>query len=567
MNQPALSLASFSAGNWVLAVLRADEPIDVVFLDAEDAPLEPAFSAASLARDDDSNWFYYTAWPAQTYKSLICKYRGLWSQKNNRIISQHSSALDHALLAGVGLIGEIKFTELARLLAEEPAWMEALFSSIPPPPASFVRARGEISAAFHLPNGGDLVLGRAFCAPGGRLRLLTGDGSMSSVEEGVNWSDDASADVFDLHAAYTPRPCFCVVRASAAAHLPVSLLWMDEKRVFCLSRVPFARLEGDVAACARELALLPIPDEHWDDRVDRLDGWLLRRRLELEALMRHEAGWSIMDAGPDVERPDISLIVTLSENFGVTLNQLADLACNGSTPAAVEILYVCEDFRRASEFSARLDELYAEFGLPLKLLFPRAPEDRPREIEVLNVAVEAARAEKIVTLARNVLPQGGSFISAMAQLWRSAPKESVLCLTPEMVAGQNGAAPRVGTSYESDPPKRAAAASQDNCRLEPMERIEAGGCLAFDRELWAGVGGLKASWLTSAVAFADLSLTLSSAGVSLLRCPRADLLSLDAGVGAEAVGDPILRYDALQLERLWPQQMAPRTPQRGSWSR
>lgn len=130
------------------------------------------------------------------------------------------------------------------------------------------------------------------------------------------------------------------------------------------------------------------------------------------AAWRHEVvGVEVLAAlGESPEAPEVSIVVPLLRRVDLIEHQLAQFAADPEL-AESELVYVVADPDQAALADEIATELYALYGLPLRLLALAEPGDRSL---ACAAGASAARAPRLLYLGSDLLPDRPGWVGALS---------------------------------------------------------------------------------------------------------------------------------------------------------
>jgi hypothetical protein len=136
------------------------------------------------------------------------------------------------------------------------------------------------------------------------------------------------------------------------------------------------------------------------------------------AWLRDVAGAEELAAlGETPAAPEVSIVVPLLRRIDLIEHQLAQFAADPEL-AACELIYVVADPDQAELAHEIATELYALYGLPLRLLVLAEPGDRSLACEM---GASVARAPRLLYLGSDVLPDRPGWVGALTAALEANP--------------------------------------------------------------------------------------------------------------------------------------------------
>jgi GT2 family glycosyltransferase len=277
-----------------------------------------------------------------------------------------------------------------------------------------------------------------------------------------------------------------------------------------------ADLEFDGAEALRE--------RHVHPAVTRLSE-LRRDQTDIIELSSH---------GPAPASPAISLVVALQRRVDLVEHQIAQLAADPEIREC-ELLFVLGDPEEADVLQELGPGLFALYGLPFRLA---VVSQTGGQATACQLGASLARAERILFLGSDVLPDRPGWLGAMATALDSHP--GAAAATPKLLFSDE-AIDQAGLEY-------LPASPAGQCLLRPRLRgmhrevalagedgaVAAAGlaCLMIEAEELAAAGGLEGRYELAEFEGADLARRLAGRGQEVRYVPEAELYRLE-GLGAE----------------------------------
>jgi hypothetical protein len=137
--------------------------------------------------------------------------------------------------------------------------------------------------------------------------------------------------------------------------------------------------------------------------------------------------------------PEVSIVVPLLRRVDLIEHQLAQFAADPEL-AECELIYVVADPEQAELAREIVTELYALYGLPLRLLALTAPGDRPLACQL---GAASARAQRLLFLGSDVIPQHPGWVGHLTAALDAEP--AVAAAAPTLLDA-DGEIARAGSS-------------------------------------------------------------------------------------------------------------------------
>jgi len=263
-----------------------------------------------------------------------------------------------------------------------------------------------------------------------------------------------------------------------------------------------------------------------------------QRRSETEIV-------ELAGCGEAPEAPAFSLVIPLQRRVDLIEHQIAQFAADPEI-GECELLYVLGEPDQGDALEEIAAELFALYGLPLRLATVTAPAGLP---SACRLGAAAARAERLVFLGSDVLPDRPGWLSAMAAPLDADPL--VAGTTPKLLYADE-AIDQAGLEYAEG---ATATGGRLRRRLRGMHRdaaaaaaagpVAAAGlaCLLIEAAALESAGGLDGEYGLPEYEGSDLSRRLAETGRQLHYVPEAELYRLE-GLGAEpeALAEPYARW-------------------------
>lgn len=251
------------------------------------------------------------------------------------------------------------------------------------------------------------------------------------------------------------------------------------------------------------------------------------------------------------ETPAVSIVIPLQRRVDLIEHQIAQFAVDPEV-GGCELLYVLGEPDRSDALQELAVELFALYGLPLRLAALTEAAGLPT---ACDLGGSLARGRRLVFLGSDVIPDRPGWLGALAAAVDA--DDAVAAATAKLLYADE-AIDQAGLEYAQGP---AGGEGRVVHRLRGMHRdvaaaseggpVAAAGlaCLMIDAAALAEAGGLSGEYGLSDYEGSDLSRRLADAGWGLRYVPGAELFRLE-GLGAEprALAEPYARW---LHSRLW----------------
>jgi hypothetical protein len=274
---------------------------------------------------------------------------------------------------------------------------------------------------------------------------------------------------------------------------------------------------------------------HVHPAIDRLGE---RRRSATEIV-------EMASYGQTPEFPAVSLVIPLQRRIDLVEHQIAQFAADPEI-AECELLYVLGEPDQADTLREIAAELFGLYRLPLRLATLTAPHGLPIACQL---GVTLARAERLVFLGSDVLPDRPGWLSAMAAPLDADPL--VAASTPKLLYA-DGAIDQAGLEYvegaaggERRLLHRLRGMHRDAAVAVAGGRVAAAGlaCMLIEASAFKSAGGLHGEYGLAEYEGSDLSRRLAETGREVRYVPGAELYRLEGlGVDPEALAEPYARW-------------------------
>jgi GT2 family glycosyltransferase len=282
-------------------------------------------------------------------------------------------------------------------------------------------------------------------------------------------------------------------------------------------------------------------ERHTRPAVARLNE-LLRARVEIVEVASY---------GQASASPAVSVVVPLQRRVDLIEHQLAQFAADPELEDC-ELLYALDDPEQVDLLEGVAGELFRLYGLPFRIA---ALTETAGLALACNLGASLARADRLVFLGADVLPDRPGWLGTMAAVLDADPDAGAA--TPKLLyaddaidqAGLEYA--RLGGEGEWGIQHRLRGMHRSVPAAAQGGRIPAVGvaCLMIDAAMFGELGGLSSEYALAEYEGSDLSHRLAAAGRHLRFVPEAELYRLEGlGAAPEALGE---RYARWLHDRLW----------------
>ena len=278
--------------------------------------------------------------------------------------------------------------------------------------------------------------------------------------------------------------------------------------------------------------------------TDLCEGHLHPALTRLGELRRETGIEEVCTVGRAPAAPTVSIVVPLLRRVDLIEHQLAQFAVDPAL-ADCELIYVVAEPDQAELTRELATELYALYGLPLRLAALTGPGD-------LSLACERgaalARAARLLFLGSDVLPDRPGWLGALTAALDVDP--ALAAAAPKLLFA-DGAIDQAGLEWEQAASgelrlrARLRGMRRDLVAAEESRELEAASlaCLLLDRAAFEAAGGLRGDYGLAGYEGSDLARRLAADGRGLAYVPGAELFRLE-GLGAEPerLGEPYARW-------------------------
>jgi GT2 family glycosyltransferase len=235
--------------------------------------------------------------------------------------------------------------------------------------------------------------------------------------------------------------------------------------------------------------------------------------LNAERLRRPRRSAEIV-LGTPPEAPRVSLVVTLYGRVDFMDLQLG--LFSAAPDAAVEIVYVLDDPRRAMEAEQLARSCHARYGLPFRLILL---EENQGFAVANNVGAAAARGRHVCLMNSDVFPlaqQGMGFLAALAERLEAEPG---LGAVGPLLLYEDGTVQHAGMTYERVNGLPDWFFPMHPGKGRPPGRVSrralaiTGACVMLRRADWQALGGFDEGYVIGDFEDSDLCLRLRERGL------------------------------------------------------
>lgn len=445
--------------------------------------------------------------------------------------------------------------------AADPAWTAAIAAAVPEAPAGFMRAGGEIRTAAAVEGAGGLVVGWAVAAPGGRLRLIDGDGAVLSLDDAERWADPAVPEAITGHfGCYAREAGFLIARpVPVRTGDDLRLIWSDGRRALTIAEAPWSEAPVDPIEFARSSLAVATARIGFGARLERHDAPLI------EALRQRAETWAAGIAadrrvfGEAPREPRVSVVVPLARRHEPVADQMLEISEDPWFLERVELILVVADPAIDAALQRDAAELYETYRVPFTLVRGRAARGFAAAV---GLGVAESRGRSVLVLGSEVVPMEPGWLERMADLLDSSETIGVVgarLLSPDGAIRHDGLdhrwddvagchfVHRPGTGFE--PPEDGTGGS-DSVRPAVGET-----CLLVRRATFEAVGGFDPAYLSGEFDAADFCMKVRATGAEVRCVTDVTLVDLDRRPflpeGSDGFRRDLVLLDARRYERRW----------------
>jgi GT2 family glycosyltransferase len=227
--------------------------------------------------------------------------------------------------------------------------------------------------------------------------------------------------------------------------------------------------------------------------------------------------------GEAVKEPGVSVVIPLFARIDLVEHQLAAMAGDAEIQRA-EIVYMLDSPELADELRAKLQQLSAEYRLPLRMVVVR---ENAGFAAAVNLGVSAARGADVVIMHSDVIPAMPGWIGAMerAREERNAVAAGALLIYKDDSIEHAGY--RLGVEgLVGQPMKGLHFKLIESTTSQAADAVSAA-CMCVDRAAFDAVGGMTGGFIDGEFEDVDLCLRLMARGGVIAWAPSARLYHLE----------------------------------------
>ena len=449
---------------------------------------------------------------------------------------------------------------ILRNCSENDSQLQDVVSNLQPPPPWAQRARGYIEQAKGVPGCGGLVIGWAVTLPGTTVALIDASGRLCSMERAIRWH---RPDIVDACGSEFGNFTFNAGFLQSWKHPlqlgePLRLVSLDGDGCYVLAILDWEAAPIEPTSFARWAFDFPTPLDKFYERLDYHDGEIIQALITSKLANRESAPLEITYLGPTPTKPTCSIIIPLYGRFDFMMNQLLEMSDDPYFKKNVELIYVIDDPRIASQVKQSAWLLYEANQIPFQLVSSR--ENRGFS-GANNLGFSVSRAPYTLLLNSDVIPVEPGWIEKMIAAFEQQPDVGIV---GARLFYPNGSLQHDGMMFFWDPNWNAYLNKHPRAGLEPLslpsekavrKLAVTAACLMLKRSTYEEVGGLDEGFLIGDFEDSDLCLKVRAQGLEILMIENINLIHLErqsfVGIGLDRFREQVARYNAWRHQHRW----------------
>lgn len=286
----------------------------------------------------------------------------------------------------------------------------------------------------------------------------------------------------------------------------------------------------DAVGFARWSFALPVPPERMVERFAGHDGAVLRRLVARSRTHTAANAPLVKRIGPQVEAPEVSLLVPLFGRYDFVDHQLLEFAYDPFITRRCEVIYIVDDPNIAAPVLSAMEGWWQLYGVPLTVVWG----GRNRGFSgANNLGLSVARGRQVLFLNSDVVPTAPGWLEKLSRRLDAHPGHGLLgarLLFPGGGLQHDGMAFEFNRTYgvwlNQHPGKGLPAPVATDGAVVDWPAAT-GACLIGRREEIGALGGFSEDYLIGDFEDSDLCLKVEAAGRKIGVCPDIALTHLE----------------------------------------
>ena len=444
------------------------------------------------------------------------------------------------------------------------AWLSLLAPLLQDAPATQKFAMANIEDARLVPGVGGLAVGWAFSAGNAELFVVSREGGCRKMDEAVRWHRPDIVEVFANSFGNATHNAGFVIRAPEATtqESEVIVICATKQHAWRLSSKVIDTASADAVTFARWSFNLPTWGTHFEKHFSTLDGPIVAHLVKAQKLQVRQIAPTVFEFGSPVEAPVCSIVIPLYGRYDFMYNQLLEFSDDKFIRERVELVYVVDDPRIASNVLSEASSLLQYYGVRFRVI--NGGINRGYSA-ANNVGVRYCTTPYIALLNSDVIPLDSGWLEPMIQ---ALDADSNVGIVGARLRYANYSLQHDGVAFQWHPQWKTYINKHPGMGMDPppasptpvRQLAVTGACMLFSRETFDAVDGLDDEYLVGDFEDTDFCLKVRSLGKEIMCVQNVNLIHLERQsfieLGGGAFRTRVTHYNALRHHQRWGETIA-----------